>query len=123
MLLLDDGLISMQVQSIDNGRVHCLVENGGVLKDRKASICRVVDCQFPDWPSTIFRILNWPPEMGADYVAVSFVSCADDIDRARELLRKAGSEAALIAKIERMEAIRQPGGNLRRCGCHHGGSR
>ena len=40
-----------------------------------------------------------------DYVAVSFVSGAQDIDRARELLRKAGSEAALVAKIERMEAI------------------
>ena len=44
-------------------------------------------------------------KMGADYLAVSFVSCADDIVRARELLRKAGSEAALVAKIERMQAI------------------
>jgi pyruvate kinase len=43
--------------------------------------------------------------MGADYVAVSFVSCADDIHRARALLREAGSEAALVAKIERVEAI------------------
>jgi pyruvate kinase len=43
--------------------------------------------------------------MGADYVAVSFVSCADDIHRARALLREAGSQAALIAKIERVEAI------------------
>jgi pyruvate kinase len=44
-------------------------------------------------------------KMGADYVAVSFVSSANDIIRARDLLRKAGSEAALVAKIERLEAI------------------
>jgi pyruvate kinase len=43
--------------------------------------------------------------MGVDYLAVSFVSDERDIDHARKLLRKAGSEAALVAKIERMEGV------------------
>ena len=104
-LLLDDGLISMQVQSLDSGRVHCLVENGGILKNRKGlnlqggglSISGLAEHDLPH--------IELAAEMGADYVAVSFVSCADDIDRARGLLRKAGSDASLIAKIERIEAI------------------
>jgi pyruvate kinase len=105
VLLLDDGLISMQVQSIDGGRVHCLVQQGGVLRDRKGinlqggglSISGLAEHDLPH--------IELAARLGADYVAVSFVSCADDINRARALLQEAGSEAALIAKIERMEAI------------------
>ncbi len=105
ILLLDDGLISMQVQSLDNGRIHCLVENGGILKNRKGlnlqggglSISGLAEHDLPH--------IELAAEMGADYVAVSFVSSADDIDSARGLLRKAGSNASIVAKIERMEAI------------------
>jgi len=105
VLLLDDGLISMQVQSIEGGRVHCLVVNGGVLKNRKGinlqggglSISGLAEHDLPH--------IKLAARLGADFVAVSFVSCADDIQRARALLREAGSEAALVAKIERVEAI------------------
>ena len=105
ILMLDDGLISMQVQSIEGARVHCLVENGGMLKDRKGinlqggglSISGLAEHDLPH--------IKLAARVGADYVAVSFVSCADDLHRARALLREAGSEAALVAKIERMEAI------------------
>jgi pyruvate kinase len=105
LLLLDDGLISMQVQSVNGGQVHCLVENGGTLKDRKGlnmqggglSISGLAEHDLPH--------IELAAKMGADYLAVSFVSAAEDIHRARDLLRKAGSEAALVAKIERMEAI------------------
>ena len=105
VLLLDDGLISMQVQLVEGGQVHCLVENGGRLMNRKGlnlqggglSVSGLADEDLPH--------IELAAELGADYVAVSFVSGAQDIDRARELLRKAGSEAALVAKIERMEAI------------------
>jgi len=105
VLLLDDGLISMQVQLVEGGQVHCLVENGGWLSNRKGlnllggglSISGLAEHDLPH--------IELAAKMGADYVAVSFVSCADDIVRARGLLRKAGSEAALVAKIERIEAI------------------
>jgi pyruvate kinase len=105
VLLLDDGLISMQVQSIDGGQVHCLVEHGGTLRDRKGlnlkggglSVSGLAESDLPN--------IRLAAEMGADFVAVSFVSCAAELERARELLREAGSEAAIVAKIERMEAI------------------
>jgi pyruvate kinase len=105
LLLLDDGLISMRVQSVNGGQIHCLVENGGSLKDRKGlnlqggglSITGLAEHDLPH--------IELAAKMGADYLAVSFVSCADDIVQARDMLRNAGSEAALVAKIERMEAI------------------
>jgi pyruvate kinase len=104
-LLLDDGLISMQVQKIIDGRVQCVVQHGGMISDRKGlnlhggglSVSGLAEHDLPH--------IKLAAEMGADYVAVSFVSCAEDIERARELLREAGSEAALVAKIERMEAL------------------
>ena len=104
-LLLDDGLISMQVQSVHGGQVQCLVENGGKLSDRKGlnllggglSVSGLAEHDLPH--------IELAAKMGADYVAVSFVSSADDMETARRLLREAGSQARLVAKIERMEAI------------------
>ncbi len=105
LLLLDDGLISMRVQSIDGQQIHCVVENGGKLSNRKGinvqggglSIAGIAEHDLPH--------IQLAAELGADYVAVSFASSAADMHRARDLLRKAGSEASLMAKVERAEAI------------------
>ncbi len=105
LLLLDDGMISMRVQTVGAGRIVCKVENGGILTDRKGlnlqggglSLSGIAEHDLPH--------INAAAEMGVDYLAVSFVSNAEDMNRARRLLRAAGSQASLIAKIERMEAI------------------
>ena len=105
VLLLDDGLISMQVQSIHGGRIQCLVENGGTLSDRKGLNLQGGGLSVSGLAEHDLAHIEQAAEMGADFVAVSFVSGAEDIERARKLLRDAGSNAALVAKIERMEAI------------------
>jgi pyruvate kinase len=105
ILLLDDGLISMRVISAQGGRISCSVENGGVLRDRKGlnlkggglSVSGIAEHDLPH--------IRLAAEMDVDYLAVSFVSDATDIHRARALLRDAGSNAALVAKIERIEAL------------------
>jgi len=106
ILLLDDGLISMRVISIDGRKVVCEVETGGKLSDRKGinllggglSIAGIAEHDLPD--------IRLAAELEADYLAVSFPSCAADMERARGVLRKAGGHGALMAKIERIEAIR-----------------
>lgn len=105
VLLLDDGLISMQVQSVSGGQVHCLVEHGGKLSDRKGLNLKGGGLSISGLASHDLPHIKLAAEMEADFVAVSFVSDARDIERARSLLREAGSHAALVAKIERMEAI------------------
>ena len=105
ILLLDDGLISMQVQSISDGQVHCLVENGGTLSDRKGINLQGGGLSVSGLAEHDLPFIDLAARLGADFLAVSFVSDADDIKNARRLLRNAGSEAALVAKIERMEAI------------------
>ena len=105
ILLLDDGLISMQVQSISDGQVHCLVENGGTLSDRKGINLQGGGLSVSGLAEHDLPFIDLAARLGADFLAVSFVSDANDIKNARRLLRNAGSEAALVAKIERMEAI------------------
>jgi pyruvate kinase len=105
-LLLDDGLIAMQVQAVRGGRVHCLVENGGTLYDRKGLNLRGGGLSVSGLAAHDRPHIELAAKIGADFVAVSFVSDASDIEHARSLLREAGSHAALVAKIERMEAIR-----------------
>ncbi len=105
-LLLDDGRVVMDVVSVENKRrVNCKVIVGGDLSNNKGinlqggglSASALTDKDKED----IFTIAR----MGADYVAVSFPRSADDIHEARRLLREAGSEAAIVAKIERAEAL------------------
>jgi pyruvate kinase len=105
VLMLDDGLISMMVMKVEGDRIHCEVLAGGVLGSRKGlniqggglSIPGIAEHDLADIPRAV--------EMGADYLAVSFASNANDMHQARRLLREAGSSAGLVAKIERTEAI------------------
>ncbi|MBT8060812.1 MAG: pyruvate kinase [Gammaproteobacteria bacterium] len=105
VLLLDDGLISMQVQLVEGGQVHCLVENGGKLSNRKGLNLQGGGLSVAGLAKHDEPHIELAARMGADFLAVSFVSSAEDMHQARELLQRAGSEAALVAKIERMEAI------------------
>ncbi|HLF31063.1 MAG TPA: pyruvate kinase [Xanthomonadales bacterium] len=106
VLLLDDGLISMCVVAVDGRKIVCEVKDGGHLSDRKGinlqggglSISGVADHDLPH--------IRLAAELEVDYVAVSFPASAADMDHARGLLRKAGGHAYLVAKIERIEAIR-----------------
>ena len=104
-LLLDDGLISMRVESVEGGKVHCRVEHGGVLRDRKGLNLKGGGLSISGLAEHDLPHIDLAAEMGVDYLAVSFVSDERDINRARKLLRKAGSEAALVAKIERVDAV------------------
>ncbi|HET6591604.1 MAG TPA: pyruvate kinase, partial [Xanthomonadales bacterium] len=106
VLLLDDGLISMTVESVVGGRVHCLVEHGGWLKDRKGLNLKGGGLSVSGLAEHDLPHIELAAQMDVDFLAVSFVSDEKDVNRARRLLRKAGSSAALVAKIERIEAIR-----------------
>jgi len=105
LLLLDDGMISMRVRSVDGGKIHCRVENGGKLTDRKGLNLQGGGLSISGIAEHDLEHIKLAAQMGADYLAVSFASDAADMKRARKLLREAGSNASVMAKIERIEAL------------------
>ncbi len=105
LLLLDDGLVSMRVESIDGHLVHCTVLAGGILSDRKGLNRQGGGLSIDALSDKDRHDIRLTAELAADFMAVSFVRSAADLDNARKLLAEAGSDAALVAKIERAEAI------------------
>ena len=104
-LLIDDGRVRTRVIEQTDRTVTCLVETGGLLKSRKG-------VNLPDTPLDVgcltpkdLEDLAFACAQGVDYVALSFVRHADDIEDLRQRIRAAGSLARIIAKIERAEAI------------------
>jgi pyruvate kinase len=104
-LLLDDGLMAMRVERVDGTRIVCEVLTSGRLSDRKGLNLRGGGLSLPGISEADEHDIRRAAEWQVDYVAVSFPRAAEDIERARELLRAAGGEAWLVAKIERTEAI------------------
>lgn len=104
-LLLADGLIRLEVESVAGAAIHTRVLVGGKLANSKGinrlggglSVSALSDKDRED--------IRFAAEVGADYLAVSFPRSGADIEEARRLLSAAGSSAGIIAKIERREAL------------------
>ena len=105
MLLLDDGRIEMEVLNVEGTRINCQVLIGGVLSNNKGVNKRGGGLSADALTDKDRKDIATIAEMEADYVAVSFVQHAEDMEEARQLLRAAGSQAAVIAKIERADLV------------------
>jgi len=105
-LLLNDGLIVMDVEKVEGAEIHCSVVNGGELSNNKGinraggglSAKALTDKDKEDIKTAV--------RLGADYIAISFPRSAEDIHEARDLIHKAGGQAGIVAKIERAEAVK-----------------
>ncbi len=104
-LLLNDGLITLEVTKIENTRVHTVVVIGGILSDHKGVNKRGGGLSAPALTDRDREDIKLAAELNVDFLAVSFVSSAEDIVEARRLLREAGSPGFVVAKIERTEAM------------------
>jgi len=105
LLLLDDGFVTMRVTEIHGKKIVCQVEAGGVLGNRKGINVKGGGLSLPGIAEHDIEDIPRAAAMGADYLAVSFPRNAEDMNEARRRLREAGSQARLVAKIERTEAI------------------
>ncbi|BCX82552.1 pyruvate kinase [Methylomarinovum caldicuralii] len=108
VLLLDDGRVVLKVDKIVGNRVECIVVVGGALSDNKGINKQGGGLSAPALTEKDKEDIRTAVEIEADYLAVSFPRSAADIHLARRLLREAGGEAGIVAKIERAEAV-QPG--------------
>lgn len=104
-ILVDDGLIELRVESLEPGSVIARVINGGALHERKGVNFPGVRLSVPSVTEKDRVDLAAALEAGVDIVALSFVRSASDCRTARELIAATDPTVALIAKIEKPEAI------------------
>ena len=100
-ILLDDGLLQLQVESIKGDDVVCRVVDGGMLKDRKGMNLPGSALSVPALTEKDKKDIVFGRELGVDWFALSFVRTPQDVKEAKEL---AGG-IPIIAKIEKPEAV------------------
>lgn len=105
-LLLDDGRITLKVLSSGENEIFTEVLVGGILSNNKGINRRGGGLSAPSITEKDKDDLILAAEIGVDYLAVSFPKSADDIVYARKLLNDAGNNAQVIAKIERVDALK-----------------
>ena len=104
-LLLDDGAIELWVESVSSGRINCTVVAGGKLSNNKGINKKGGGLSAPALTEKDEADIRLAAELGADYLAVSFVRNAADVQLARELFQASGGRGGIVAKIERAESL------------------
>jgi pyruvate kinase len=104
-ILLSDGLIELRVRQVRDRQVICEVVNGGSLGEHKGINLPGVKLRVPALTRKDRTDLLFALKHGANYIAVSFVRSPEDVSLARQLIRRAGKDTPIIAKLEKPEAI------------------
>ncbi len=108
VLLLNDGLIVLEITAIEGSKIITRVLVGGELSNRKGLNRKGGGISAPALTEKDFDDMRFAAAEGLDYLALSFVRDADDLHRAREFLDAQGGQGVrLVAKIERHEAVAQ----------------
>ena len=104
-LLLDDGLLEFRVEAVDGGDVLARVVVGGPLKSRKGVNLPDVRTSLSALSEKDLQDLAFAADVGVEFIAMSFVRSATDVQDLLQRTRELGSSAAIIAKIEKPEAL------------------
>jgi pyruvate kinase len=104
-ILLSDGLIELKVTRIDKLDVVCEIINGGLLGENKGINLPGIPVKVPSLTEKDEEDLIFAIGQGVDAVAVSFVRTADDVRHVRRRLDALKSDAWIIAKLEKPQAV------------------
>jgi pyruvate kinase len=104
-LLLDDGRIVLGVTNVRGPKITTVVEQGGPLSNNKGINRRGGGLTAPALTDKDKQDIRLAAELKADFLAVSFPRCGEDVRWARDLFTKAGGHGLIVSKIERAEAI------------------
>jgi pyruvate kinase len=105
-VLLDDGRIRLKVvETNPPAEARCRVVHGGVLGSGKGVNLPDTKLDIPAMTEKDRRDAAWIAERDFDYVALSFVRCADDVRALKDLLAERGCDAHVVAKIEKPQAV------------------
>lgn len=105
LLLVDDGKITLRATRVTATSVFTEVEVGGLVSNSKGINLPGVAVNVPALSDKDEADLRWALKLGADYIALSFVRDASDIDRVLEIMAEEGVRVPVIAKIEKPQAV------------------
>jgi pyruvate kinase len=104
-VLIDDGHIRLRVERVERGRASCTVVVGGPVGPHKGVNLPGVPLPIPSLTRKDLDDLEFALGLGVDFVALSFVRSAADVKALRTLIEARASQAWVIAKIEKAEAV------------------
>ena len=104
-IFLDDGQITLNVVGRDGEDLVCEVVDGGTLSSRKGINLPDTRIRIPSITEFDWQCIDWAIERNLDFLALSFVRSADEINQLKEYIRKAGADIKIIAKIETPQAL------------------
>ncbi len=104
-ILLDDGLLELKIEKIIGEAVQCRVIEGGTLKSRKGVNLPSLNLRLPSLTDKDKQDLEFGLSQGVDWISLSFVRKAEDIQILKKILAVKGVDIPVIAKIEKPQAI------------------
>ncbi|MGK7940678.1 MAG: pyruvate kinase, partial [Crocosphaera sp.] len=105
-ILLDDGLLELEIKEIQGDSVICKIIEGGILKNRKGVNIPSLNLRLPSLTDKDKKDLDFGLSQGIDWVSLSFVRKGEDIRNLKNLLVAKGyNDVPVIAKIEKPQAI------------------
>lgn len=104
-VILDDGAMQLRVQEIDGTEIKCRVTAGGLLRQGRGLVVPGMRISVPFITDQLRDEVLFATGQQPDYIALSFVTSAKDIDGVRAMLQENDAQIPIIAKIERGEAV------------------
>ncbi|MEE9575742.1 MAG: pyruvate kinase, partial [Gammaproteobacteria bacterium] len=111
-ILLNDGNLELSVENVDGTEITCQVVYGGILKNNKGINLPGVNVSAPSLTEKDREDAQFALKLGVDFLALSFVRRAADINDLKSIVREAGANTNIIAKIEKPEALEEADGIL-----------
>ena len=106
-IVLADGLARLEVTHKTADELHCLVVDGGKVRSRQGVNLPATRLSVPALGVVDIDNAVWAASHGVDFVSISFVRNAAEVDQLRQVLVDNGSPAGIVAKIEKKEALDQ----------------
>ena len=104
-VLIDDGMVRLEVEEVASGRARCGVVVGGAVSSHKGVNLPGVPIPIPALTRKDLEDLEFALGLGCDFIALSFVRSAADVRDLKALIEQEGSTAHVIAKVEKAEAV------------------
>ena len=104
-ILLNDGALELKVNGVAGTEINCSVVHGGILKDHKGINLPGVEVSAPSLTEKDRKDAEFALDLGVDFLALSFVRTAADVADLKSVIEQSGKDVAIIAKIEKPEAL------------------